>query len=119
MAHFAEIDKDNVVIRVLVIPDEHEHRGQEYLAADLKFGGRWIQTSYNTHAGVHSLGGTPLRNNYAGIGYVYDQQADAFYWPHPPAEGWILDEATYTWKNPEAPEDYFENSDPEVTDNGN
>lgn len=119
MAHFAEIDKDNVVIRVLVIPDEHEHRGQEYLAADLGLGGRWIQTSYNTHAGAHNLGGSPLRKNYAGIGYAYDEQADAFYWPHPPAEGWILDPETYTWKDPNAPEEIFYEDESEVTDSGN
>lgn len=119
MAHFAEIDKDNVVIRVLVIPDEHEHRGQEYLAADLGLGGRWVQTSYNTHAGVHGLGGVPLRKNYAGIGYVYDEQADAFYWPHQIAEGWVLDLETYAWKDPNAVEEIFDEDESEVTNDGN
>jgi hypothetical protein len=61
--------------------------------------GEWIQTSYNTHGGVHVNGGTPLRKNYAGIGYVYDAQRDAFYAPQP-YPSWTLDEATCYWKAP-------------------
>jgi hypothetical protein len=68
MAHFAEIDKDNKVIRVLLVPDEQEKRGQTYLAKDLGMGGTWIQTSYNAK----------IRGKYAGIGDTYDADKDEF-----------------------------------------
>jgi len=99
MAHFAEIDENNIVTRVLVVDNEQEDRGQEFLATDLGLGGTWIKTSYNTIAGTHSNGGTPLRKNYAGIGYTYDSVRDAFYAPKPFAS-WILDEDTCTWNAP-------------------
>jgi len=99
MAHFAEIDENNIVTRVLVVDNEQENRGQEFLATDLGLGGTWIKTSYNTIAGVHSNGGTPLRKNYAGIGYTYDSVRDAFYAPKPFAS-WTLDEDTCTWNAP-------------------
>jgi hypothetical protein len=99
MAHFAEIDENNIVTRVLVVDNEQEDRGQEFLATDLGLGGTWIKTSYNTIAGVHSNGGTPLRKNYAGIGYTYDSVRDAFYAPKPFAS-WTLDENTCTWNAP-------------------
>ena len=96
MAHFAEIDATNTVIRVLVVPDEQEHRGQEYLADDVGLGGTWIQTSFNTVAGEHRLGGTPLHMNYAGIGCSWDGTGFAFPQPYP---SWVLDD-TYTWQSP-------------------
>jgi hypothetical protein len=99
MAHFAEIDENNIVTRVLVVDNDQEDRGQEFLATDLGLGGTWIKTSYNTIAGVHSNGGTPLRKNYAGIGYTYDSVRDAFYAPKPFAS-WTLDEDTCTWNAP-------------------
>lgn len=68
MAHFAEIDGDNVVVRVLVVPDTQEHRGQEFLADDLGLGGTWVQTSYNAN----------IRKNYAGVGMTFDSVRDAF-----------------------------------------
>ena len=61
--------------------------------------GQWIQTSYNTIGGVHKQGGTPLRGNYAGIGYTYDQANDVFYAPQPYAS-WVLDQADWTWRPP-------------------
>lgn len=80
MAHFAEINQNNEVIRVLVVPNEFEHRGQEYLAEDLQMGGRWIQTSYNNN----------FRGKYAAIGDTYDKDNDVFIaktWPlDPPKE---------------------------------
>lgn len=82
MASFVEIDENNIVVRGVVVPDEQEHRGQEYLANDIGLGGRWIQTSYNTRAGVHRLGGTPLRYTYAGLGYYYNEETDAFEYPN-------------------------------------
>jgi len=98
MAHFAEIDETNTVTRVLVVGDDQEHRGQEFLADDLGLGGTWIQTSYNTQGNVHALGGTPLRMNYAGIGSTYDPVADAFYGPSP-FPSWVLDD-NYEWQPP-------------------
>ena len=59
------------------------------------------QTSYNTHGGVHSLGGTPFRKNYAGLGYTYDAQRDAFI-PPKPYNSWVLDENTCLWNSPVA-----------------
>jgi hypothetical protein len=61
--------------------------------------GQWIQTSYNTRGGIHTLGGTPLRGNYAGIGYTYDQTNDVFYAPQP-FNSWILNKTTWTWESP-------------------
>ena len=63
--------------------------------------GRWVKTSYNTRAGVHTNGGTPLRKNYAGIGFIYDSKRDAFYEPQPYAS-WILNEDTCVWEPPTA-----------------
>ena len=99
MAHFAEIGAEDKVLRVLVIDDEHEADGETYLAETLGLGGTWIQTSYNTSAGVHRLGGTPLRKNYAGVGMTYDSVRDAFI-PEKPYESWILDEDKCIWNAP-------------------
>ena len=63
--------------------------------------GAWLQTSYNTHGNQHTNGGTPLRGNYAGIGYTYDQANDVFYAPQPFAS-WILNKDTWTWEAPVA-----------------
>jgi hypothetical protein len=99
MAHFAEIDSNGVVQRVLVVADEQEDRGQEFLANDLGLGGTWVKTSYNTSGGVHSLGGTPFRKNYAGIGFTYDSAKDAFI-PPKPYESWKLNNDTCLWDAP-------------------
>jgi len=99
MAHFAQINSDNIVTQVLVVSDNDQHRGHDFLANDLGLGGTWIQTSYNTRGGVHSSGGTPLRKNYAGIGYTYDSGRDAFIPPKPYAS-WVLDEGTCLWNAP-------------------
>lgn len=63
--------------------------------------GQWIQTSYNTHGNVHKNGGTPLRGNYAGIGYHYDPAADVFFAPQPYAS-WVLSPLTFLWEAPVA-----------------
>ena len=99
MAHFAEIDAEGTVLRVLVVADDQEGRGQEFLANDLGLGGTWKKTSYNTSGGVHSNGGTPYRKNYAGIGFKYDESKDAFIPPKPFAS-WTLDEGTCLWEAP-------------------
>jgi hypothetical protein len=61
--------------------------------------GEWIQTSYNTQGNVHKLGGTPLRGNYAGIGYTYDRTNDVFYAPQP-FPSWTLNQSTWLWEAP-------------------
>ena len=99
MAHFAEINEDNIVLRVLVIEDSQAHRGQDFLANDLGLGGIWLQTSYNTIQGIHLQGGIPFRKNYAQIGYFYDETRDAFI-PPKPFDSWILDEQTCGWLSP-------------------
>lgn len=99
MAHFAEIDSNNLVMRVLVVDNEHEANGQHYLAEEVGLGGKWIQTSYNTYGGEHKNGGTPLRKNYAGIGFIYDEEKDAFI-PPKPYTSWILNEETCLWEAP-------------------
>jgi len=99
MAHFAEIDAEGTVLRVLVVADDQEGRGQEFLANDLGLGGTWKKTSYNTAGGVHSNGGTPFRKNYAGIGFKYDEGRDAFIPPKPFAS-WSLNEDTCLWEAP-------------------
>lgn len=89
MAHFAELDDNNVVIRVLVTDDAKSNEGYNWLIET--FGGRWVKASYNTRGGVHVLGGTPFRKNFPGIGYVYDEERDAFIEPKP-FPSWVLDE---------------------------
>ena len=89
MAHFAEIDENNIVLRVLVVPDEEENRGQEYLADDCNLGGTWIQTSYNSR----------IRKRYAGVGYKYDENLDAFIKPKP-YDSWLFDDNSADWKSP-------------------
>ena len=99
MAHFAEIDQNNIVTRVLVVDNSEEDNGQVFLAETLGLGGTWIKTSYNTLGGVHANGGTPLRKNYAGVGYSYDSSRDAFIPPKPYAS-WLLNEDTCLWDAP-------------------
>lgn len=99
MAHFAEIDFNNKVIRVIVVPNEQQHRGQEYLNQDCQINGTWLQTSYNTRHGVHQLGGTPFRKNYAKPGFYYDSARDAFV-PAKFYPSWILNEDKCIWEPP-------------------
>ena len=105
MAYFAEVDENDIVIRVLAVDDLHEGNGQDFLANTLGLGGTWIQTSYNTHAGIHINGGTPLRKNYAALGGKYDRTLDAFIHPQPYAS-WVLNTDTCVWEAPvEKPND--------------
>lgn len=101
MAHWAEIDNNNIVTRVLVgnNNDPAGDEGYKWLIDNL--GGTWVKTSYNTIGGKHTLGGTPLRGNYAGIGYTYDKDLDAFYAPQP-FSSWTLNKTTFTWEAPVA-----------------
>ena len=90
MAHFAKI-VDGLVTNVIVAE-------QDFIDTQ---SGTWVQTSYNTYGGVHSDGGTPLRKNFAAIGYTYDSTADAFYAPRPYAS-WTLNSGTCLWEPPTA-----------------
>lgn len=97
MAHYAFLDESNIVVEVIVGPDD---AGTDWEAHYAAFRGQQCkQTSYNTHGGVHKLGGTPLRKNYAGIGYTYDPQRDAFIAPKP-FQSWVLNETTCLWEAP-------------------
>lgn len=94
MAHFAEIDGNNIVTRVLIVPNEEEQRGAEFLSSDLGLGGTWVQCSYNGR----------IRKQYPGIGFRYDEAADVFVAPSP-FPSWVLD-ANHDWIPPvQMPED--------------
>jgi hypothetical protein len=101
MAHWAELDENNVVIRVVVGSNNDPDEGYQWLIDNL--GGTWVKTSYNTRGGVHvdqdgnPDGGEPLGFNYAGIGSVWDGTGFAAPQPYP---SWILDKTTYWWKPP-------------------
>ena len=98
MAHFAKLNENNLVIFVTVGRDEDNGLEDELSA---RTGQTYKQTSYNTHGGVHSNGGTPFRKNYAGLGYTYDADRDAFIPPKPYAS-WVLNETTCLWDSPVA-----------------
>ena len=89
MSHFAKV-KNGIVTQVIVAEQDVIDSGM--------FGTGWVQTSYNTHGGQHPEG-RPLRKNYAGIGYTYDEQRDAFI-PKKPFESWLLNEDTCLWEPP-------------------
>ena len=92
MSHFAKVE-NNIVTEVIVAE-------QDVIDSGL-FGTGWIQTSYNTRGGQHMLGGTPLRKNYAGVGFTYDADKDAFI-PPQPYPSWTLNNDTCLWEAPTA-----------------
>jgi hypothetical protein len=96
MSHFAKLDENNIVTFVTVGRQEDDGKEHELFE---RTGDVYKQTSYNTRGGVHILGGTPLRKNYAGIGYTYDEDRDAFI-PPKPYDSWLLDEDTCLWEAP-------------------
>jgi hypothetical protein len=87
MAHFAELDENNIVVQVLVTDNDFPNEGYDWLVET--FGGTWIQTSYNAM----------IRKNFAGIGYSYDEARDAFI-PPKLFESWLLNEETCNWEAP-------------------
>jgi len=105
MAHFAILKSGNIVEQVVVVSNNDattEQAGINFLRN--LFNNQHlpvVQTSYNTYGGTHQFGGTPLRKNYAGIGFQYDQQRDAFI-PPKPFNSWILNEDTCLWNAPVA-----------------
>ena len=116
MAHFAKISENNEVLQVLTLNNkdaqnadgvEDEAVGQAYLEKHNNWPAQmWIQTSYNTSGGTHNSGGTPLRGNYAGIGYTWDEDNNIFY-PKKPYASWVLNTTTASWNSPigDAPDD--------------
>ena len=94
MSHFAKV-VDGKVSQVIVAEKEFFDTFVDSSP------GEWIQTSYNTHGGVHATGGTPMRKNYAGIGFTYDRTRDAFIPPQPFAS-WVLDDNSCLWNAPVA-----------------
>jgi hypothetical protein len=87
MSHFAELDENNVVLRVLVGDNNMPNEGYDWFVENL--GGRWVQTSYSGS----------IRKNFAGIGYTYDEDRDAFI-PPKPFDSWTLNETTCRWQAP-------------------
>ena len=116
MAHFAKINSEKKVLAVHVLNNsdmldgdgvEDETVGQQYLERHNNWPApMWIQTSYNTSGGTHKLGGTPLRGNYAGIGYIWDEDNNLFY-PKKPYASWVLNTTDAQWHSPigDAPDD--------------
>ena len=94
MAHYAKVN-NGIVEQVIVAEPDFFNSFIDTSA------GEWVQTSYNTYGGVHKLGGTPLRKNYAGIGFTYDKIKDAFI-PPKLFNSWTLNETTCLWEAPVA-----------------
>lgn len=99
MAHFAQIDKNNIVRGVIVVDNkdlgglefpESEVIGRQFISNVVKLSGTWVQTSYNK----------TFRKNYASPGMIYDSSYDAFYYPYPPESGMVLDKETFQWIKP-------------------
>ena len=109
MAHFAKLGANGKVIQVLTMDNdkmlnadgvEDETVGQQYLELHNNWPAQmWIRTSYNTSANQHRNGGTPFRGNYAGIGYIWDEDNNIF-WPKKPYASWVKDTTTAQWKSP-------------------
>ena len=100
MAHYAFLNMQNIVTEVIVGKDETDGPTNW----EMHYGNIREQvckrTSYNTRGGVHSEGGTPFRKNYAGIGYTYDSDRDAFITPKPSFESWVLNDSSCCWEPP-------------------
>lgn len=92
MSHFAKV-VDGVVTQVIVAEQEFFNTFVDSSP------GEWIQTSYNTYGNQHRLDGTPLRGNFAGIGFTYDRTNDVFYAPQP-FQSWTLNNTTWLWESP-------------------
>ena len=109
MAHFAKLGANGKVIQVLTLNNSDMHNadgvedesvGQQYLETHNNWPAQmWIQTSYNTSGGQHNNGGTPLRGNYAGIGYTWDED-DQIFWPKKPYASWVKNTTTANWQSP-------------------
>jgi len=92
MSHYAKVN-NGIVVNVIVAEEDFFKTFVDSSP------GEWIQTSYNTLGNKHLLGGTPLRGNFAGIGYIYDRTNDVFYAPQP-YPSWTLSNQTWLWESP-------------------
>jgi len=101
MAHYALLDQNNVVTKVIVGRDETDGPTNWEIYYTNMFSQTAKRTSYNTIAGIHNLGGTPFRKNFAGIGYTYDETRDAFI-PPKPYDSWVLNETSCVYEAPVA-----------------
>jgi hypothetical protein len=108
MAHFAKLGSGNIVEKIIVVNDsvikdnnglEQEQLGVDFINQLYNTQDIWKKVSYNTVKGIHLLGGTPFRKNYPGIGYIYDENRDAFIAPKP-FNSWTLNEDTCVWESP-------------------
>jgi hypothetical protein len=105
MASFAKLNLENIVEQVITVNNnelldngiESEAKGIAFCKSLFGQETNWKQTSYNTYGGVHKLGGTPFRKNFAGINFNYDEQRNAFI-PPKPYNSWILNEETCNWE---------------------
>ena len=99
MAHYAFLDKNNIVVEVITGKDEDEgiYDWEQFYSQERRLTCK--RTSYNTYAGIHIHGGIPFRKNYAGVGFKYDNQRDAFI-PPQPYPSWLLDDDTCLWQPP-------------------
>ena len=109
MAHFAKLGTNGKVISVLTLDNidmlnadggEDETVGQQYLELHNNWPAEmWIQTSYNTIQNTHKLGGTPFRGNYAGIGFIWDEDNNMFF-PKKPYASWVKNTTEARWQSP-------------------
>ena len=102
MAHFAKLGIGNIVEQVIVVSNDiatTEQAGLDFINQLYNTQDVWKQTSYNTYNNIHTNNGIPFRKNYAGIGFIYDEQLDAFI-PPKPYNSWVLNENTYNWESP-------------------
>lgn len=97
MAHWAQLDDNNVILQITVGDNNDPDEGYQWLVNNI--GGRWLKTSFNTFQGQHLNGGTPLRGNYASVGGKYYPEIDAFM-PPSPYPSWVIDTNDYTWTAP-------------------
>ena len=118
MAHFAELDDDNAVLRVIVVGDDNtsDEEGNEVEAIGVAFlkelygeDTNWVQTSYNTTEATHQYGGTPLRGYYASVGLTYDPVRDIFIFPQP-YPSWTWEDDHWQWPG-DPPDDLTKNYD--------
>ena len=104
MANFCKLNSDNIVQDVVVVSNDiatTEQAGVDFLNNLYGTNDVWKQTSYNTYANVHTLGGTPFRKNYGSIGFTYNETIDVFVAPKT-YDSWVLNETKWVWEPPVA-----------------
>tara|TARA_R110000744_G_scaffold390_1_gene1583 strand:- start:196 stop:678 length:483 start_codon:yes stop_codon:yes gene_type:complete len=105
MAHWAKINAKGKVIQVIVTDNQDSNKDEGYKLLTDVFGGNWLQTSYNTIANTHLLGGLAFRGNFAGLGFSYDKKLDLFL-PPKPFNSWLVDKEKASWKAPKPQPDF-------------